>query len=244
MVRSIDFAQFPPLKSACSTTSFTTDCHAFSSTYAAMFHTVTPAVLTAAGLVCSSTFATMNLIFDHIAIPSLLLAADSKSPNSNSHRAQPKPASSTTLILRQWSMIQARGHYVGPLTAVLSSSAYLAASLLQQNSTRNLLLRIAAVFAFSVVPFTVVVIFQVNDELRERSKRPLPSENAASGAEPELVASDALLGGMDKGRSGRYADQDDLTMLARWVRLNEIRAAMAVAAGVLALASLACSGLW
>ena len=200
-----------------------------------MIEILTPTPLTAIGLVLSTTFATMNLILDNIAIPALLLSAN-RSLTSSDSGANSKSPPSSTLILRQWSLIQARGHYIGPPTALLSSAAYLASSVMCTCSYGKTLLRVAATLAFSVVPFTFVVILKVNDELNERSKREGYPNTKAGSEGLNTSTNDPLLGGSGK-KTGVNADseQDDMTLLAHWVRLNEIRAGLMAAATLLAL---------
>ncbi|KPI45378.1 uncharacterized protein AB675_2284 [Cyphellophora attinorum] len=165
----------------------------------------------------------MNLIIDHICIPALLTK---QAPvwSATSRPAKPKSEEQITLpssivVLRQWSLIQARGHYVGPTSAIISTAAYLGASF-SFSGFGQLAIRLAALSAFSVMPFTVIGILGLNDELNLRAARSIDGDEGES--ETTALISDKALA------------TENLTLLRKWVGLNDVRASFALVSIVLA----------
>ena len=182
---------------------------------------------TAIGMVSCMTFATMNFVLDQIAIPAMLVQHQrmhhpwTSFQTGGSKKEDPKPTS-LVLILRQWSVIQYLGHFVGPTSAVLSTVAFSTASFFVASSSTRALLRLAAGCAFAVMPFTVLFILKANDELNVRAGQTLPSQvrEMKEGNDKAAEATGSTM-------------EEDLVKLRRWVRLNDVRASLATVALVL-----------
>jgi hypothetical protein len=121
--------------------------------------------------------------------------------------------SSSVVILRQWSLIQARGHYVGPTSTIISTAAYLGTSV-SLTGYGQLFIRLAALSAFSVMPFTVIGILGINDELNLRATRSIDGEEGES--ERTALISDKALA------------TENMELLRKWVGFNDVRASLAL----------------
>jgi len=183
----------------------------------------------AAGITSCTIFLAMNTTLNYIAIPGYLLSPVPRSKSeqgTDTHRNAPE--ASTDLILRQWEHTYARGHMVGPVSANLSTLAFLYAAWTLPYDDLDLrrCYYLAAISAIVVVPFTVLFIFPTNEELYRRIDL--------------LRKADAKTGQAEgKGQSkSEIQSMDTLTLIRKWHFLSKVRALMplpAILVGIYAL---------
>jgi hypothetical protein len=184
-----------------------------------------------AGLTSSTIFFTMNTTLNYIALPSILLPALPQSGRSKQHSTNTgtkDPESSTDLLLRQWELIYATGHLIGPFSAVFSPVAFLTAAATLPTTVGDANLKtcyyFAALCAGMAFPFTVLFVLSTNNELYRRA---------------ELVRK-----GQGEGKSTRSGIQgtDTLTLIRKCHFMSKIRAVMPLPAIIAAVYAISRTG--
>jgi hypothetical protein len=179
------------------------------------------------GIISTTTFWSMNFTINYLTFPALLLGgvpeASSTSSKISSRFLVPSTDNSQVsrdFLARQWQEVYWRGHRWGPPSAILSGIAFFTAALFSgAKSSQQYLYATATVSAVSVIPWTLLAMVPVNDELHRR------------------------------GDAQRYANQQDedkkikgdhrdlMTLIHYWLFCSAIRASLALTAtlaGVLA----------
>jgi hypothetical protein len=189
----------------------------------------------AAGLTSCTVFVTMNTTMNFIALPCYMLAPLPKS------KADPIALgtyqSSSDVILRQWETTYARGHTVGPGSAIFSTIAFLYAA---RTTADTLGLRawfyVAATCAGMAIPFTVLFMFPTNDELLRRTELVRKGSGVGDASRSNET--------QEKGKGKENADSevqgdDTLTLIRKWHFLSKIRAVTPLPAIVVAFYAIA-----
>lgn len=174
-------------------------------------------IASTAGIISTASFWSMNLTIDYLAFPSLLLGSAISPSSKPSPRffvpSTSTPATPPRHLTRQWQEVFYRGHCWGPPSSIISGVSFLTAAWYSASKSNEQHLYVtAAVAAMSVMPWTLLVIFPVNDELNRR------------GSALEK----------DAGKEEAKGDGRDLVALMRtWVTYNDVRAGLAVVATAL-----------
>lgn len=137
------------------------------------------------GVVGSTAFTSANFALSLIAVPALLLTTPKSLPDADSAKQIARHHA------RQWQTIYNLGHRAGPITGIISSASFIYAALQipPTAAANSWILFLAAVMALGVVPFTLLIMDYVNNELHRRAdSRPEPT--AASEFKRRIINTD------------------------------------------------------
>jgi hypothetical protein len=179
------------------------------------------------GIISTTTFWSMNFTINHLTFPALLLGGVCKASSTPSQLSSRFLVPSTDdtqvtgpFLTRQWQEVYWRGHRWGPLSAVLSGVAFLTAALFSgPKSSQQYLYATATVTAVSVIPWTILVMVPVNDELHRR------------GDAQRFVTE------KDEWKEVKGDGRDLMALIRYWLFCSEVRASLALVATISGVAA-------
>jgi len=177
--------------------------------------------------IASSAFSD-GIIFgiSYLAIPTLLLEPpkSSKDNNPSNSVAPSTPSTRPSHLARQWAKVFAIGSKAGPAFGIGSAASFLYTwSLLQpQRVVQRRLYLAAAISAVAIVPFTLVFMSRVNNELHRRAQAAEQDSDDESGPTEYAV----------EGTVESYRTHD---LIRYWASLNAIRGLIPLAGAVCAI---------
>ena len=172
------------------------------------------------GLVAGSIAFAMNTTLNYIAMPCYWIAHERMQQSQNQ-------STTTALIVHQWRETFWRGHSVGPGLHIFIGFTYLyAAYQVHFSSSAGRLYLASSVCGGAVVPFTIVFMHKINDELLRIADTVFqPSKKRiAESREPEM--------------RGIEEEEEAKKLLHKWTGLSKIRALMPLVAVGFALYAL------
>lgn len=185
-------------------------------------------IASTAGIISTTSFWAMNYTINYLAFPALLLGDIPKAsnlPQSSARFFAPSTDdaySSRHFLNRQWQEVYWRGVRWGPPSAIISGVSLLTASWFSASgSNEQYLYATAAVAAMSVMPWTLLVLVPVNEELHR-------------GADAQISTAK----GNNAEKEAKGNESDVVALIRAWVRYNDVRATMALVATGAAVAAL------
>lgn len=128
-------------------------------------------IATAIGLFTSTGFFYASIATSLWASPALVLPPGKRSKAESSEIAS-RPVTPASHLARQWKLLFASGKKVGLLSSIVGAAswAYVASALPADKSNERNLYIAGALFAFSVIPFTAILMRKIIADLTQRAE--------------------------------------------------------------------------